>query len=626
MNFDGNIFPMKKISELFHFIINNPDTAIFFTPPIYKSAKTIIFSRTQEKITLKTKQDFDCVFEVNNPFTQDISGFYFLNYEAGYLFEERQNQYFDDDDILGKLFLCDNKDSLVLNSDNIEYDFSTEFYNSIEQIDYDCDKQEYIDAIKQIKEAIKQGYTYQVNFTIRLKFQIPNLFEFISQLVFNQSAEYITLINDNDNYILSISPELFFKADENRIIVEPMKGTINRGKNLPDDAKNISSLLASKKDSAENLMIVDLLRNDIGKICNTGSVKVVKEKYVKTYETLHQMVTRIEGTLKTNNFADNLLAIYPSGSITGAPKIKTMEIIKKLENTKRGIYTGAIGYFHGKEIVSNIPIRTFKIDYQLNTVYGTGSGIVWDSDPDEEYKEVMLKADFFMRTNTYFELFETMLAENNTIFLIEYHIIRLKNSARYFLFCFNENTVRELLQKTISNLDFSNNKTYRLKLQLNKWGKIKITSNPFILEAKQYKVCISDKNVNSQNRLVYHKTTNRKFYNKSLSEAKQSGFDEILFFNEHGNLTEGSYTNIIIKFNGKYITPPVGDGLLNGCMREYMIEKNIITEDSVTLNKILKSDECYLINSVRKILPVDILYTDEKNKTEFDNSDINHLL
>ena len=427
--------------------------------------------------------------------------------------------------------------------------------------------------------------------------------------MFNQSANYAAFINNENKYIISLSPELFIQVDDKKIVTKPMKGTLNRSIDTKSDSLKAYELKSSKKNRAENVMIVDLLRNDLGKFCKYGSVKVDELYDVENYESLFQMVSTVSGRLSNGiKLSEIIKYIFPCGSITGAPKIRTMQIINELESEERGIYTGAIGMIGKEESVFNVAIRTIKIDKETSRgELGLGSGIVWDSEPEKEYNETLLKSEFITTPVKPFELIETMLLDNNEIFLFEDHIERLKSSAKFFLFNFDEKRIRNSLLKKIKK-NYSEGK-YKVRLNLNKWGTVNIEFSSITSPPDVVKIIISDQSVNSENKFQYFKTTSRELYDSELTKYKQEGYFEVIFFNEKEELAEGSFTNIFIKKNDVWLTPPLTSGILPGIYRDHFIfTQEGVKEIVITLNDLLNADEVMLVNSVRGEVKVDRLY------------------
>ncbi len=505
----------------------------------------------------------------------------------------------------------------------------------ITNLNLNVSKEEYFGAIKKIKKYISYGDTYQVNYTIKTKFNFSGaLLKFYNFLKQNQKVSYAAFIKTKKFSILSFSPELFFRKIDNLIIMKPMKGTINRGKNVFEDEMQIKKLQNSIKNRAENIMIVDLLRNDLGKISKYGEVKTKKLFEIEKYETLFQMTSTIQAKIDKNiNLYKLFRSIFPSGSVTGAPKIRSMQIIKELEKEDRKVYTGAIGFFTPKKnAVFNVAIRTVLIYKNATAEMGIGSGIVSDSKPEKEFEECKLKSMFLLKKPPRFKLVETILYYpefNKEIknfnglklnitklefesgyFLLKYHIERLKNSALYFDFRYKEDEVLEklnLLSKKIK-------KSKRIRLLLSKSGKVDIEDYDF--NEKEFcsknieNVILSNKKTNKEDIFLYHKTTHREIYSREYKKFKNKNFFDVLFLNNNNQITETSRGNIFLKINNIFYTPPVHCGLLKGVFREYLFNKNIdkIKEKILTLEDINTAEKIYLTNSVLGIREIKISY------------------
>ncbi|MFY3791905.1 aminodeoxychorismate synthase component I [Ureibacillus sp. MALMAid1270] len=465
---------------------------------------------------------------------------------------------------------------------------------------------EYHAAIASIKDSIEKGDTFQANYTIRLhsEFQGDDIALF-QKLKRAQSSNYCAYINTGEHSILSASPELFFHIEGDEITTRPMKGTVLRGKTVSEDEENARWLYYSEKNRSENVMIVDLLRNDLGRIAEMGSVQVTKLFEIEHYPTVHQMTSTIKAKISPNtSYVDIFKALFPCGSITGAPKIKTMEIIANLENTPREVYCGAIGYFTPKgEAVFNVPIRTVVIDQQTGqATYGVGGGITWDSTAEGEYHEVLAKASFLEKDVTDFQLLESLLLSDGEFFLLDEHLSRLSLSAKYFSFPFN----KEKIQDTLLNLVKENHLgDYKVRLLLSKKGDITAEVQSINKFESPLFVSLADKPVNKDNLFLYHKTTNRKVY----EDFKRDSIDvfDVLLWNEDGELTEFTNGNVVLEIDGSYFTPPIQCGLLSGTYREVLIKEGKITEKTLTLTDLEKCTNIWFINSVRKWLPVQLV-------------------
>ncbi len=605
------------IEEVFDQYLRSDYSALFYTPPIYKNSYSYLFIEPAEIISARNEEELLSSFDlIQQQLKKGRTGFGFITYEVGYYFEKKLSRLEEENDSTVLQF-CFFDEAKIKKFKSEELDFipgNCEGNYCISSFHLNKSKEEFINDIQKIKDYIAAGETYQVNYTVKGRFNFSGSFtNLFKALIFNQSARYTAFINNGKDVIISISPELFFSKKDNEILTGPMKGTIRRGINNFDDQFNEKRLKNGEKFRAENVMILDLLRNDVGRISEFGSVQVTSLFKVEKYESLSQMISETKSTLRKDTSLKNILMnIFPCGSITGAPKIRTMEIIHELEKEKRGIYTGAIGMVEKNKMTFNVAIRTLVINKKSGAgEIGLGSGIVWDSDPIDEYEETLLKSKFLLEPEDYFELFETMLVENGKIFLIDWHIERLKDAANYFMFRFNEREIRNklfgILKETVAD------KKYRLKLNITKWGICNFTIKEYFPLNENVKIVISDKRVSSQNRFQYFKTTNRKLYNDEYNRYSKKGFFDVLFFNEQDHLAEGAITNIFVKKNNHWLTPSLDCGILPGVYRKYFIEKNLphVIETFLTYKDLLESEEIILTNSLREEIKVSRVFVQD---------------
>ncbi len=468
---------------------------------------------------------------------------------------------------------------------------------------------EYIRDIQRIKDYIAQGFTYQVNYTLKCKFRFQDsILSLYHNLRNAQPVSYAALIRDRRLSLLSFSPELFFRKQGRLITVKPMKGTIARGRTEKEDRSQAGKLRASTKDRSENVMIVDLLRNDLGRVSEAGSVNTVKLYTVEKYRTLFQMTSTIQARLKNGiSLYELFRSIFPSGSVTGAPKIKTMNIIRELEKEERKVYTGAIGFFKpNRDAVFNVAIRTILLKGNSGEM-GIGSGIVYDSQPEREYKECELKALFFTQKKNEFQLIETMRWSKKTgFFLLPYHLARLKSSAGYFNFCFNEKKIKQQLRRISRRLDAAF--VYRIRLLLFPQGDVRVSYGLINDRRKQNspRITFANGRSNSQDVFLYHKTTNRMPYEREYQKAKRKGIFDVIFENERNEVTEGAISNIFVRQGKMYYTPPISCGLLNGVYRQYFMKRNsgLVKEKVLKRSDLYQAEAIYLTNSVRGITRV----------------------
>lgn len=617
------------INKILQYVESQPYSAFYYSPP--KQGNDIAFSylfKSPSKVLRPS--DYNSVTQLLNEVDELIraghEGISVLPYELGYLFEDKFSQLIKQRDVAESindnlLFCFYSKDQIeIINSNEIEFDYSNENEIKIKSFSLSSTERKYKENIARIKSYIEEGDTYQVNYTVKGNFKFSGkTSDLFMNLIFNQSAEFSAFINLGDKHILSVSPELFFKIENVRmdsfggkLTTRPMKGTIRRGFSIDSDSLNRKTLIDSDKEKAENVMIVDLLRNDLGRIGNIGSVKVNSLFNIEKYESVFQMTSTIETEIdSTLSFTHILRNIFPCGSITGAPKIRTMEIIREIEKKNRGIYTGSIGLILKDKKVFNVAIRTPIIDVKSGRgEVGLGGGIVWDSESQSEFYEVKLKGKFLTEPEPYFELFESMLVTHCKINLLERHLNRLKNAAEHFLFVYNEDKIIGSIDNAIKHLNHGNN--YKLKLSLSKCGINEIQIGEIQPHTGKVIVRVSNRKINSKNKFQFFKTTNRHLYDKTISLKKNKNIFDVIFFNDKDELCEGTRTNIFIKKDDVFYTPIIECGILNGVQREIFAKEISAIEGVLFLNDLINADEVYLSNAVRGITKVDILSFNEE--------------
>jgi para-aminobenzoate synthetase / 4-amino-4-deoxychorismate lyase len=458
-------------------------------------------------------------------------------------------------------------------------------------------KTEYDAAVTRIRELIAAGDTYQVNYSFPLNASFSgDAYAWYRELCVAQGAAFSTYLDLGRHHVLSLSPELFFERRRDFVTTRPMKGTVRRGRWLAEDAELSHWLQNSVKDRAENIMIVDLLRNDLGKVSLPGSVHVSSLFKPERYETVWQMTSTVESTLRPNtSLAELMSALFPCGSITGAPKIRTMEIIRELERFPRGAYTGAIGLVRpGGKCVFSVAIRTVVIDMESGVAtFGVGGGVTIDSTADGEYEECLVKSRFLQQKPVEFELFETMLLEDGEIFLRERHLQRLKDSAAYFGMVVWEE-IHADLERIISEHSVG---AWKLRLVLSKKS-FSLGVTPAAATKKEILVGLATTATNSSDRFLFHKTTRRDFYNAEL--AARPDCDDIIFWNERGEVTESTIANLVIPIDNELFTPAVSCGLLAGTFRDQLLAEGKIKERVITIEELKAAKHFFLINSVRR--------------------------
>jgi len=468
---------------------------------------------------------------------------------------------------------------------------------------------QYALKIDRIQEWIRAGDVYQLNLTFPLRAKVTErpstLYERVRR---RQPVDYGAFVHWRaGRRILCFSPELFFRIAEldstgRRITTRPMKGTAPRGRTNAEDRELAEWLRNDVKNRSENVMIVDLIRNDLGRLCEFGTVRVESLFAVERYPTLWQMTSTVTGELRRNaGYYDIFRALFPCGSITGAPKVRAMQLISEIESEPRGVYTGSIGYFSRERSVFNVAIRTVDLDGE-NATMGVGGGIVIDSTADAEFRECQLKAEFLSHTEEPFSLIESLLWGGGYR-LIEMHLDRLADSAAYFDYPCDRDEVRDLLLSVAAV--FIDNQPRKVRLLLDRDGSVHI-EHEIISTAddsqigEHGRVCIADGRTDPSDRFLFHKTTRRQLYAGALKSATDAGFADMLFLNTRGEVTEGAINNVFIERKGSWITPPVSCGLLAGVYRRYLLEtREDIVERVLSLQDLQSADAIYLTNAVR---------------------------
>lgn len=587
---------------------------------------SLLFTSPVSHLTLTSKDNaWDFLAAAQDFLNQ---GYYlagWLSYEFGYQLEPCLAQLINHDKgtllaDLGVYQHMERFDHNTPSSPPTEHTDPTALSYSLDNVHVNLKKEEYLQAISAIKKYIAAGDTYQVNYTLKLLFDFAgsplDLYRFLRR---NQSVCYGAYIKHHTQHIMSFSPELFFHKKGNTCTVRPMKGTIKRGRTVAEDEHNVSFLRSDSKNKSENVMIVDLLRNDLGRLAKAGSVRVDSLFDIERYETLHQMTSTIRCELRQEvTLADLFKALFPCGSVTGAPKIRTMEIIAELEKNRRGVYTGAIGYLAPSgDAHFNVPIRTVVLDKNSGEM-GIGSGIVYDSEGESEWQECLLKSHFLTHSHAHFQLIETILWQPQTGFwMLNAHLHRLQESAHYFDFHCDLRQVRHILQQEAGKAKFQQSGTcQRVRVLLAQDGQLSVTSTPcdppnFTVSSQSGSlplVMFSAQHTDSSNPMLFHKTTLRDFYNREREKAVNAGCYEVLFFNEKEEVTEGAISTIFIKKNGVFYTPPLHCGLLPGIFRSFFIkdlQENIV-EKILYRHDIDQADALYVANSVRGITEVSL--------------------
>lgn len=458
----------------------------------------------------------------------------------------------------------------------------------------------YVGKIREIKRQIALGNTYQINYTLRLETRESldpwELFAGIAA-----DAPYGACLECGDLVVVSASPELFFRRAGRSITCRPMKGTLRRGMTLKSDLALRDQLLASAKCQAENIMITDMVRNDLGRIAAAGSVRTPELLTAEKYPTVWQMTSTVTADSSAPTF-EVMRALFPCASVTGAPKVSSMAIIAGLEGHPRGVYTGAIGYLGpGGRAQFNVAIRTAAMNRVTGvTKYGIGGGIVWDSDPQEEYAECLLKARILREETTGrdFQLLETTRwTPGEGYALLDEHLARMADSAAYFDFEFDREKICKGLDARARMFPRT---AQRVRMLLSASGMLDVTSTPLDAQpAGPVRLKLAAGPVRIDNPFLYHKTTRREVYDNARSSVDDC--DDVLLWNSERYLTEATIANVALNIGGQLYTPPEECGLLAGTWRGRLLASGEIGLRRIRVDEVSVGDEVLLFNSVRGV-------------------------
>lgn len=533
----------------------------------------------------------------------------YFSYELSYLLNRRLRSRLPDKRAVPFLCVGIYRERMAIHDDVLEMALAS-FVRHDNAYISDCHlnmrKAQYLEQLRKIKTHIYHGDTYQVNYTLKYKFNHGGSpLKLYAELRQRQRVEYGAFLDFPDLAILSRSPELFIHKTSEDIYTKPMKGTCKRGETPEQDNLNIQFLARDEKSRAEHVMIVDLLRNDLSRISQRGTVKTTGLFEVQTYETLHQMVSTIAAKVDKNISLSRVLQeIFPCGSITGAPKGRTMEIIRDLEVEPRGVYTGAIGYVGPDGTMCfNVPIRTLVLWPDGKGEMGVGGGIVHDSDPEAEYEECRLKGQFFTHSFPVFNLIECLLYDNGYKYLNK-HMARLEKSAAALGFSVNLYQVQCDLLAHAGTLS----EPAKVRIALAKSGHYTIESSLIgPANSEEKKIIVAPQPVRSTHGLLRHKTSHRAFYREIYTAYHRHGYYDVIFVNERGEVTEGTFNNIFVRTGNAWYTPPIACGLLPGIQRQCLLESHETkaVEKILTIEDLCKADAIYLTNAIRGVTKVE---------------------
>ncbi len=462
----------------------------------------------------------------------------------------------------------------------------------------------YTHKVQQVHEWIAAGETYQANLTMETCWPASSGRAMYDAAMAAQPVEYGAWLRlGTDEEIISASPELFFGRNGSTVQTRPMKGTATRGRWPEEDEQKAAWLAADEKNCAENLMIVDLLRNDLGRLCEMGSVRVDRMFTVERFPTLLQMTSEVSGELRSGVGSEEIFrALFPCGSIVGAPKIRTMELLHKLEQRRRGVYTGAIGWQGpGHKSTWSVAIRTIHLR-KGEARMGVGSGIVWDSVAEDEFDECRTKCAFLHRQAEPFELIETMLWDGR-LMRLDRHVARMERSATYFDIPFDEAEMRATLEGVTCTLEAG--RRWRVRITMAADGIFNVTTAQLQKQLQhQARVLLVYERTSAQDIFLFHKTTRRKLYDRALDRARAMGCVDALFCDLRGDVTEGAIHNVFVNIDDEFVTPPLSCGVLPGVVRAEWMELRLATERRITMNDLRNARAIVLTNSVQGAVQV----------------------
>ena len=468
----------------------------------------------------------------------------------------------------------------------------------------------YAARVASVREAIAGGDTYQVNLTWRLSAPFTGSARALwARMLAAQPVPHAAFLDLGEHALCSASPELFFRRRGARLICRPMKGTAPRGRYPAEDEGQAIALAATAKERAENLMIVDMVRNDLGRVARAGSVAASRLCRAERYATLWQLTSRV--TAETDApLSAVLAALFPSASVTGAPKARTMRLITELEGSPRGAYTGAIGWAGpGGRARFNVAIRTVWVDRRRGRAeYGTGGGVTWDSAAPAELAESRLKASVLLAPPASFRLLETIRwSPVSGYFLLAPHLARLGRSARHFGFRRDERVERALAEVAATLPPV----VHRVRLLLARDGAVTVEAAPLEVAGDEasrprrpWRVALAPTPVDPADALLFHKTTRREVY--EAARAALPACDDVLLWNPAGQLTESTVANLVVRLDGELVTPPVSCGLLAGVYRERLLARRRVVERVVRREELSRATGVWLVSSVRGWIPVEL--------------------
>ncbi|BCP53510.1 aminodeoxychorismate synthase, component I [Kaistia sp. 32K] len=576
-----------------------PATAELFVDPV-------------EIVRCDRSDDVEAAFErIERGLASGLHAAGFASYELGYVLQERLVPALPEGRSLPLLWFGLFRESVRLAPGDLDELFgASPPPEPLTAVHPRLDEPAHAAQVGRILDYLRDGDAYQINLTFPVDFRYDgDPLALYAALRSGQPVSHGGMIAFEGTSILSVSPELFLDVADGVVTTRPMKGTVTRGDNAEADDAAKEELRNDPKQRAENLMIVDLLRNDIGRISEIGSVEVPELFKVETYPTLHTLTSTITSKLVPGTSLGELMrAVFPCGSITGAPKLRAMEIIRELEAEPRDVYTGSIGVIRPNgDLRFNVAIRTAAVYPDGSGRYGVGGGIVADSRADSEYAECLLKARVLTDLAEDYGLIETLLWSQETGFArLALHLDRLARSAQALGFTFDRAAAEARLEALVPSL--SGDASHRVRLELRRNGALDLVAPRLAAEPdRPVVVAVASLRADAGDPFLRHKTTRRGLYEAAFTEATGFGADEAILLNRSGLVTEATRSNVFVERDGLLLTPPVRDGLLPGILRQSLIESGAAVEHPLRLEDLRRADRWFVGNSLRGLRPARLL-------------------
>lgn len=573
-----------------------------------ETGKALLFAEPADIVSASEPSGIVAAFgRIEAGLAQGLHAAGFLSYELGYAFEPRLAGRLPRERALPLVWFGLFEAPRSIPPEELDREFAALCPAPLDDLAFDLDEAGHAAAVQRVLDYLHAGDAYQVNLTFPIRFRYPgDPLALYGALRASQPVGHGGIVATGEASIVSVSPELFIETADGRAVTRPMKGTAARGVDAQADEAAKTALRADQKQRAENLMIVDLLRNDLSRISEQGSVEVPALFSVETYPGFHTLTSTVTSRLRPGlSLLQQMQALFPCGSVTGAPKLRAMEIIRELEAAPREVYTGSLGMIAPNGDLSfNVAIRTATLLPEGEGVYGVGGGIVVDSRPAEEYAECRLKARVLTDLAGDYGLIETLRWSGGYVRLA-LHLERLAASSAALGFRFDrEQALGQLVEAATS---FPAGEERRVRCELRRDGTLQITTAPMpVVAGGAVRTAIATQRVDAGDPFLRHKTTRRAIYERAFTEASAQGCDDALLLNRQGFVTETSRSTIFVEHDGVLLTPPLEHGLLPGVLRRELMESGDAREAPLRLDDLRQAGRWFVGNSLRGLQPAEI--------------------